>query len=349
MMTQLQRKQIAISVGLAAVTLVVFLPVLRCDFVEYDDQIYVTNNYHVVAGLTWRSVLWAFTNLEAGFWHPLTWLSHMLDCQLYGLASGGHHLTSLMLHAANMVLLFEVLRRMTGALWRSAMVAGLFALHPLHVESVAWVSERKDVLSTLFWMLTLLMYVRYVEASEVQSPQSKVYYGWALAIFVCGLMSKAMVVTLPVVLLLLDWWPLQRISNLKVQGSGIRTHAKHDSRLSTFDLRLLWRLVWEKAPFFGASLLCGLLTMHAEKGVGAVSSEETIPVNARISNAFISCGRYLEQMVWPRGMAIFYPYAKSYSEWHLVGAVMLVLLVSVAAIVMVRRLRIGARVGFGMW
>ncbi len=280
-MTRSARGQIAVSVGLAAVTLTVFLPALRCDFVHYDDQIYVIENGHVLGGLTWRSVLWAFTNLEAGFWQPLTWLSHMLDCQLYGLQPWGHHLTNLLLHVANAVLLFAVLRWMTGALWRSAMVAGLFALHPLHVEPVAWVASRKDVLSTLFWMLTLLMYVRYVGEFKVQSPKAKIFYGLALLFFMCGLMSKTMVVTLPVVMLLLDWWPLGRVSSFKIQAPSSGTPARHDPRPSTFDFRLLWRLVWEKAPFFGASLLCGLLTVYAEKGVGAVSSVETIPVHVR--------------------------------------------------------------------
>ena len=184
-------------------------------------------NAHVQSGLNWQSIQWAFSNLQAGFWHPLTWLSILTDCQFYGLYTWGHHLTSVLLHVANTVLLVLALQRMTRAAWRSVFVAALFGLHPLHVESVAWVAERKDVLSGFFWMLTLWAYVRYAELqsqrSEVQSPKSKVcgpwfrfhppawfFYGLALAFFVCGLMSKPMVVTLPLVLLLLDYWPLGR-------------------------------------------------------------------------------------------------------------------------------------------
>ena len=237
-----------VGVLLAAVTLAVFWPVLGHDFINLDDNVYVTENHHVLGGLTWQSVLWAFTNLEAGFWQPLTWLSHMLDVTLFGLKPWGHHLTNLLLHTANTVLLFVLLRRMTGALWRSAVVAALFALHPLHVESVAWLAERKDVLSTLFWMLTLLFYARYVEESKVQSTKAKVYYGWALGMFACGLMSKTMVVTLPVVMLLLDWWPLKRVSSFKFQVSSSASDASR-STLDSLTLDILAIGVGEDAVF----------------------------------------------------------------------------------------------------
>ena len=212
------------AVLLALVTMALYWPATGHDFVNLDDGLYVYENAHVQSGLNWQSIQWAFSNLQAGFWHPLTWLSILADCQFYGLHAGGHHLTSVLLHVASTVLLFLALQRMTGATWRSVFVAALFGLHPLHVESVAWVAERKDVLSGFFWMLTLWAYVRYVrtrsQRSEVQSPSKSVvlgflhppawfFYGLALVCFVCGLMSKPMVVTLPLVLLLLDYWPLR--------------------------------------------------------------------------------------------------------------------------------------------
>jgi hypothetical protein len=244
-----RRATLFASVLLFALVLGVFWPALSNGFVGYDDPDYVTENDHVRAGLTWESVQWAFRSTEAANWHPLTRLSHMLDCQLYGLAPWGHHLTSILLHALNATLLFLVLRRMTGAAWRSFAVGLLFGLHPLRVESVAWIAERKDVLSTLFWLLTLWAYVRYVEKSVVSSQWSVVerrassaapdttpglatdygprttdcpsrftfhvsgFYLLSLLLFILGLMSKPMVVTLPCVLLLLDYWPLKRMKN----------------------------------------------------------------------------------------------------------------------------------------
>ncbi|HEX5398598.1 MAG TPA: hypothetical protein VFY06_06060, partial [Verrucomicrobiae bacterium] len=199
---RLNRKQLltAVCLALAAVTLLVYAQVLRNGFVNYDDPDYIINNSHVQAGLTWSGVAWALRSTEASNWHPLTWISHMTDCQLFGLKPAGHHLTNVLFHTANTLLLFLLLNRLTGAIWRSALVAALFALHPLHVESVAWASERKDVLSAFFWMLTLLAYTRFVGESKAQSPKSKVFYVLALLAFACGLMSKPMVVTLPFVL-----------------------------------------------------------------------------------------------------------------------------------------------------
>src|SRR5208283_586518 len=218
------RNRCLISGGLALVTLIVYLPVLHHGFVEYDDQQYVTDNPRVQAGLTWTGLAWAF-GFHAGNWHPLAWLSHMLDCQLYGAWAGGHHLTSLLLHVASTLLLFYVLNRMTGAVWRSAAVAALFAWHPLHVESVAWVAERKDVLCAFFWMLTLCLYVRYA------ARPSAGRYLPALGSFLLCLMSKPMGVTLPVVLLMLDYWPLNRMRNAEC------------------GMRYFQKLVREKIPF----------------------------------------------------------------------------------------------------
>ena len=189
----------------------VFHPITSGDFINYDDDVYVTDNYHVRCGLAQDQIGWAFFNTDAANWHPLTWLSHMLDCQLYGAKPWGHHLTSVLLHALNAALLFVLMGRMTGAIWRSLFVALLFGLHPLRVESVAWVSERKDVLSALFWMLTLWTYVEYAKGKATRPRRANINYGLALVFFALGLMSKPMVVTLPFVLLLLDYWPLGRI------------------------------------------------------------------------------------------------------------------------------------------
>jgi hypothetical protein len=183
----------------------VFLPAVTHDFITYDDPVYVTGNAHVRGGLTWDNIAWAFHSTEASNWHPLTWISHMADCQVYGLHPWGHHLTNVLLHALNAFLLFATLRRMTGAPWRSLFVAALFGLHPLHVESVAWVSERKDVLSTTFWMLVLWAYARRDELARAKAPGAMVFYGLALLFFALGLMCKSMLVTLPCVLLLLDY------------------------------------------------------------------------------------------------------------------------------------------------
>ncbi|MGD0615941.1 MAG: glycosyltransferase family 39 protein [Verrucomicrobiota bacterium] len=208
---------------LAVVTFAVFWPLKNCDFVSYDDPQYVTSNHHVRQGLTLKGVAWAFSTGQTANWHPLTWLSHMLDVELFGLNPAGAHLVNVALHAVNTVLLLVVLRQLTGALWRSAFVAALFAWHPQHVESVAWVAERKDVLSTFFWMLTLWAYARYTEESKVQSPRSKVFYGLALFAFGLGLMSKPMVVTLPFVLLLLDFWPLGKFQSLEFRSFRVQS------------------------------------------------------------------------------------------------------------------------------
>ncbi len=308
---------------LALVTLAVFWPVTGYEFIGCDDPRYVTENEHVLEGMTWSGWWWAWKTMEAGFWQPLTWLTHMADVQVYGLRAGGHHLTNLLLHVANTVLLFLLLRRMTGALWRSAMVAGLFALHPLHVEPVAWVASRKDVLSTLFWMLTLLMYVRYVGEFKVQSSKSKIFYGLALLFFMCGLMSKTMVVTLPAVMLLLDWWPLGRVSSFKIQAPSSGTPARHDPRPSTFDLRLLWRLVREKIPFLVLSVVMGMVTVYAEQGAEALASAEDYPLVMRVGNALRSFVLYLRQTCWPVDLALFYPYQRTFSIWGLGGGIVL--------------------------
>jgi tetratricopeptide (TPR) repeat protein len=275
-----------IAILLALLTVVLYWPAMSCDFINLDDQDYVTANSHIRDGLSLEGVKWAFGNTEQAVqWAPLMWLSHELACQLFGLNPWGHHLINVLLHAANVSLVFLVFKRMTGTTWRSLILAALFGWHPLRVESVAWVAERKDVLSTLFWMLTLLAYAKYVEASKVGNSKSKVWYGAALAMFVFGLMSKAMLVTLPFVLLLLDYWPLERFKSSSV-----------------------WRLVMEKIPFFVLATAASIVTFVVQNHGGAVMTEEEFPLGARVGNALISYCRYLGKTFWPTDLAVFYPH-----------------------------------------
>jgi len=280
-----------ICLVLAAAALAVFWGALRCDFVNYDDPTYVTSNADVRHGLTRAGVAWAFETGAASNWHPLTWLSHMADVQFYGLNPAGHHLTSVLLHSANAALLFLVLNAMTGALWRSAVVAALFALHPLRVESVVWISERKDVLSTLFWMLTVWTYFKF------QTSNLKSYYFASVACFACGLMAKPMLVTLPFVLLLLDYWPLRR--------------------------PMRWRLLIEKIPFSILAAVSSAVTFVVQRRGGSVSPLTGLPLSARIGNALISYVRYLAKFFWPARLSVLYPHPGHWPVWQVAGAALL--------------------------
>lgn len=275
---------------LAALTFVAFEPVRRNAFVKYDDDVYVTANFNVQQGFTCQSIRWAFATNHASNWHPLTWLSHMLDCRLFGLKPLGHHLSSLAIHIANTLLLFWLLREMTGALWRSAFVAAAFAVHPLHVESVAWVAEHKDVLSGLFWMLTIAAYIRYVKR-----PGAARYIA-AVVIFALGLMAKPMLVTLPFVLLLLDYWPLERI--------GLSVQKGHARRLVVE----LSRLAVEKVPFFVLAAVSSVITYVVQQGGGAMEFGRNIPAGWRFANAFSAYVGYIGKMIWPAGLAVLYLY-----------------------------------------
>jgi tetratricopeptide (TPR) repeat protein len=289
-----------VCVFLAAVIWVVFGQTLGYKFVNFDDNAYVYENPEVAPGLTLKGIVRAFTHIHASNWHPLTWISHMLDCQLYGLNPGGHHLTNILLHAATAILLFLVLRRMTGALWRSAFVAAVFAIHPLRVESVAWVAERKDVLSGVFFMLTIGAYVCYVEESKVRGPKSKVLYSLTLVAFALGLMCKPMLVTLPVVLLLLDYWPLGRVA-----GGEWRVTGEKGGKPSTLNPQLS-TLLLEKLPLFGLATASCVITIFAQ--TEAVRSFEQISLSGRVGNALISYVAYLGQMFWPSDLAVLYPF-----------------------------------------
>jgi tetratricopeptide (TPR) repeat protein len=302
---------------LVVAVLAVFWPALHCGFITYDDPDYVSSNPDVQHGLNRQSIHWALTTAHAYNWHPLTWVSHILDCRLYGLQPAGHHLTSLLLHAANSVLLFLLLNRLTGALWPSAFVAAIFALHPLRVESVVWVSERKDVLSTFFWLLAVAAYARYAAEFKVQpaalarmrgeSSKFKVFYGLSLVFFALGLMAKPMLVTLPFVLLLLDYWPLGRLA---------------------FGPPFSWRLIVEKIPFFLLAAGDSVATFLIQNHLGAVRTLETFPLSARLANVPFAYLRYIGKNFWPAGLSLFYPH-RPLGSLEVAGAVCLLAAVSV--------------------
>jgi len=300
---------------LVLLTVAIYWPATRCDFINLDDPDCVTENLHVQGGLTWEGVKWAFSNTQQhAYWVPFTWLSHMVACQLFGLNPWGHHLMNVLLHAVNTALVFLVFRRMTQATWRSLVLAAFFGWHPLRVESVAWVTEREDVLSAFFWLLALLAYTKYVEASQIQDSKSKVWYGAALGMFVFGLMSKAMLVTMPCVLLLLDYWPLGRF-----KPGGV------------------WRLVKEKIPFFALAAVMSVVTFVAQKQGGAVKAIEYLPLGARVGNALISYCRYLGRTFWPTDLAVFYPHP---GYWPLANVLLAgVFLTGVSALLLVNRRR----------
>ena len=299
-----------ICAGLVILTWVVFVQTLRYDFVNYDDPSYVYQNTRITSGIGLANVAWAFTHVHSENWHPLTTVTHMLDCQLHGLNAGWHHFTNVLLHCLAVVLLFLALERTTGALWRSAFVAAVFAVHPLHVESVAWIAERKDVLSAVFFMLTLLAYLHYT-----RSPSVGRYLTVALVIAL-GLMSKPMLVTLPFVLLLLDYWPLGRV---KAPGSNTG--------------RPVLQLVLEKIPLIVLSAASSIVTFLAQRG--AIGWTEQLPVSERVSNAFVAYVVYIRQMFWPTALAVFYPHPENrLPVWELSLAMIVLVGMTAAAFVL---------------
>ncbi len=285
------------ALALALVTFALFSPLLGAHFINYDDQGYVTENAHVLGGLTWSNIRWAWTHAYFGSYYPLTLMSHMLDCQLFGLWAGGHHLTNLLFHIGSALLLFAFLWKTTRAYWRSLAVALLFAIHPLHVESVAWVSERKDVLSTFFLMAMLYGYAWYVQAP------SRRRYLVVLCTFLLGLLSKSMIVTAPFLLLLLDYWPFRRFS-LGGSGEGVPGEEGGTSVRARLDARLGWRLVAEKLPLLGLSALFSVLALMTQDHAGAIGG---FPLRLKIINAFSSYGAYLSKTLIPVNLALFYP------------------------------------------
>jgi tetratricopeptide (TPR) repeat protein len=296
-------KTIALCFGLVAITWAVFGQTLHHEFINYDDPLYVLQNPHVRAGVTWDSVRWAFTHVHSQNWHPLTSISHMLDCQIFGVEPRWHHFINVLLHSVGAVLLFLALAQMTKALWPSAFVAAVFAIHPLRVESVAWIAERKDVLSGVFFMLVILAYARYVRAPSVTR------YITMSIFFACGLMSKPMLVTVPIVLLLLDYWPLARSTSWK-------------------------KLIVEKIPLFSLSLLSVIATLLAQNF--ALGSPGMLPLSYRVTNAVVTYFDYIWQMFWPRDLIPFYLHPEGRLQiWRLMIAI--VILISITVIAFLRR------------
>jgi len=327
----LLKREPLVCLALIALTVAVYGQVYGHGFSVLDDDDYVVQNELVHEGPTWSGFRWAFTTTKLANWHPLTWVSHMLDCRLFGPNAGPHHLVNLLFHLLNTVLLFLVLRRMTGGFWPSAFVAAVFALHPLHVESVAWISERKDVLSTLFWLLAMAGYLAYVKRPSV--PR----YLLVAAPLALGLMAKPMLVTLPFVLLLLDYWPLGRFEPppppKEKKGKKKRKAPPPPSRTCH-----LWRPVWEKAPLFALVALSSVATFLAQQHGGAVRSLQTLPLTARVANAGVAYVSYLAKTLWPQNLAVFYPHAgEDLPVWKFLAAVVLLLAVSAGVLWRLRK------------
>ena len=312
-----RRTFLVVSLGLLCATLAVYAQTLGHTFLLYDDDLYVTANRTVQQGLTAKGVAWAFTTRHAGNWHPVTWLSHMADVELFGPWAGGHHATNVVLHAANSVLLLWFLASATGSLWRSGFVAALFAVHPAHVESVAWVAERKDVLCAFFWMLTFLAYLRYVRGPSV------LRYLTVVACFAFGLATKAMIVTLPFLLLLLDYWPLRRFSGEATEGGASSSSAM---------------LILEKVPLVAMSAFASWMTLWAQSASGALPAFDRLPLSNRLANAVLSVAGYLGKAVWPSSLAVFYPHPDgAYEVWRL--ALSSVVLVAATVLAVRERVR----------
>jgi tetratricopeptide (TPR) repeat protein len=312
--------KLIICLILVILVLALFWPLSHYQFINYDDNIYVTENRQVTSGLTLRGVIWALSINDLCNWHPLTWLSHMADVELYGLNAGGHHLTNVLFHIANTLLLFILLTRFTAARWPSVFVAALFALHPLHVESVAWVSERKDVLSTFWGILTLIGYAQYTQ------QRRRSWYGLSLLFFALGLMAKAMLVTLPFLFLLLDYWPLGRFNFSK----GFRPQPAGG-------VSSVYFLLMEKLPFIIITAVSCIVAYYAQQSSGAMMPFEMHPFSLRISNAIVSYVGYIGKMLWPARLAIFYPLPDSFELWQVTAAAIVLLGLSLAVLVQVRK------------
>jgi tetratricopeptide (TPR) repeat protein len=353
------RQKFIIYIVLTVVTVAVFWQVNQYDFINLDDPGYVTNSSHIQSGITLDGLRWAFSTRYGDLWNPLVWLSLMFDYQLHGLNAGGYHLTNLILHVMSALLLFWLFSRMTGTIWKSAFVAALFALHPLHVESVVWIAERKDVLSAFFWMLTLCLYVYYTEKPVIRR------YLLVLLCFACALMSKPMVITLPIVMILLDYWPLNRLHSRKIvtnmpeilsvstnQGKKKNKFKKEALNKNTSPSRVqklsepriggiipLWQL-WEKIPFFVLSAVMIIITLYTPNttDMSDLSNLKVFPLSSRLANAPVAFVTYLGKTFWPHDMAIIYPFSEQIPLWQVTGASLLILVISIAVIVMMKRL-----------
>ena len=300
-----------------------FAPAISHDFINYDDPDYVTQNLHVQSGITKESLRWAFGSVsgDSTYWHPLSWISHMIDCQMFGLKPAGHHAMNILFHSINAALLFLFLRRATGAFWKSALVAIFFAIHPLQVDTVAWVTERKNVLSTCFWFLTLLAYLRYSEAVTAKKANKVGFYFLTLLLFTLGLMCKPMLVTLPCVLLLLDFWPLGRVT---LEGESLS--------------RRTVRLGVEKIPFFILSGISAAITIAGHKKLGLVVSDRELSLTERLINCADSYLSYFTKTFWPTHLAIYYPIPDSWSTLEIVTASIFVVVMVATILLLLRRL-----------
>ena len=311
--------EIAICLLLLVTVLALYWQVHTFDFINFDDNFYVTNNPHVTSGLSTESVLWAFNSVYQSNWHPLTWISHMVDVSLYGLNSGQHHMTNVLIHTLNTLLLFFVLKCMTQALWKSAIVAALFAIHPIHVESVAWISERKDVLCGFFWLLCMWVYYWYTQKPNI------LRYLPIVLFFVMGMMAKPMIVTLPFLLLLLDFWPLNRFPG-------------KDPGIFTQDIKRMYLgLIIEKIPLLILAVVSCVITYSAQKMGGALVNTHLLPIHDRISNALVSYMLYVKKILWPQNLCAFYPIGDPWPFWQVVSAGALFTVFSICALSSVRR------------
>jgi hypothetical protein len=335
------RRERLIYLGLILATLAAYWPVAHFKLLYYDDWTYIIENPCVRQGFTLWSTMWAFQSVVLGNWHPITWLSLMLDVQLFGCKDAAFHLVNLLFHVLNTLLVFRLLRRMTAPMWTSAIAAALFALHPLHVESVAWVAERKDMLSTFFGLLSLLAYLRYAEkkaasgaggrkAGSGDAPQAsrpwRRDYILAMVFLLLGLMSKPMLVTWPCVMLLLDFWPLGRLSLGRSPG---RMGAQGSQNRPPTPIR---SLVYEKIPFFGLTVAICVITMVAQRLAGAMPASSQVSVSAMVDNALVSYLRYLGKVFWPHPLAAYYPYELDWPDWAVGGSVIVLALVTAGAV-----------------
>ena len=322
--TTFERPDVLILLGLAVVTFGIYAQVIGHHFITFDDPTYIQDNPMVNRGVTLAGLAWAFTTFHAGNWHPLTWIAHMIDSQLFGMFAGGHLLVNALIHAANTLLLFWFLLRTTHARWSSALVAALFALHPLHVESVAWASERKDTLSTFFGLLSLIAYVRYAEAPSIRR------YAWVAIMLALGLLAKPMLVTWPFVMLLLDYWPLDDFRDQSLVRR--RPIAGRQVNVATSDVvrrSVLRGLVVEKIPLFALVAASAVVTSVAQSHGGAVRTFTELPIALRLSNALVSYAKYLLLAFWPNDLAVFYPFPKAgIPAWQIIGAALLLIAIT---------------------
>src|SRR6266496_4954804 len=318
------RVNFLIAAALAIVTLAIYAQVIGHQFITFDDDSYIKENPMVSRGVTLAGLAWAFTTFYTSNWHPLTWIAHMVDSQIFGLNAGGHLLVNALMHTANALLVFYFLLRTTRARWPSALIAALFALHPLHVESVAWAAERKDTLSTFFGLLSLIAYVRYAEAPSIRR------YAWTAITLALGLMAKPMLVTWPFVMLLLDYWPLGRFAGKS------STRLLTIQKVAAIDLNRQGgsgepplpkpRLILEKIPLFAIVAASAVITSVAQSHAGAVRTLTEFPFTLRLSNAFVSYAKYLLLAFWPHDLAVFYPFpAAGIAAWQIIGAALLLI------------------------